>query len=362
MKKILLLVTGMSPQIVTETLYGLAVKPKNGIAWVPNEIHVVSTTGGLTQIRASLFNDGYFAKLLHDYQLPAIHFDESCLHSICDANNQALPDLKTPNDNELAANTICEQVRQFTADANTALHVSIAGGRKTMGFYAGYALSLYGRIQDRMSHVLVSSEFESSREFFYPAPKPKTTFVSQNGKTERLDAYDAQVWLADIPFVRLRSSLNKHALIDKAPFSDVVAAINESHQSLYLKINTAEGKTLWVNDQPVILAPREFAFYAACMADCIGDNNGILRPTQNVYSDDSALFHQFYTGEQVMFDGHFFDERKAELKKVLTETLSLQMAERLLPQQEKDNAGKSKRNTPYRIIVDSSHITFIDKE
>jgi CRISPR-associated protein (TIGR02584 family) len=38
--------------------------------------------------------------------------------------------------------------------------MSIAGGRKTMGFYAGYALSLYGRAQDRMSHVLVE---ESSK-------------------------------------------------------------------------------------------------------------------------------------------------------------------------------------------------------
>jgi CRISPR-associated protein (TIGR02584 family) len=28
------------------------------------------------------------------------------------------------------------------------------GERKTMGFYVGYALSLFGRAQDRLSHVI----------------------------------------------------------------------------------------------------------------------------------------------------------------------------------------------------------------
>jgi CRISPR-associated protein (TIGR02584 family) len=355
MKKILLLVTGMSPQIVTETLYGLAVKPTDGQnKWTPDEIHVISTTGGLTQIRASLFKDGHFDRLLDEYQLPTILFDESCLHAIYNENGTALADLKTPQDNEYAANAICEQVRLFTQDDDTEVHVSIAGGRKTMGFYAGYALSLYGRVQDRMSHVLVSSEFESSREFFYPAPTPQTTFITPNGKTERLDAYDAQVWLAQIPFVRLRASLNKHALVDKACFSDVIASINVANQPLHIKLNTAEGKTLWVNDTPVVLSPREFAFYAAFMADRLQNDNGIKRPTKGMYSDDHALFHQFYSSEQVMFDAAFFDERRSDIKKTLTDALGLDVANRLIPEQEG-------RNKPYRLLLNASQITLINQ-
>jgi CRISPR-associated protein (TIGR02584 family) len=61
-------------------------------------------------------------------------------------------------------------VRELTADPDCAIHASIAGGRKTMGFYLGYALSLFGRPQDRLSHVLVSSPFESNQNFFYPLP------------------------------------------------------------------------------------------------------------------------------------------------------------------------------------------------
>ena len=358
MKKILLLVTGMSPQIVTETLYGLAIKPADGQQqWVPDEIHVISTTGGLTQIRASLFKDGHFARLLAEYQLPAIRFDEDCLHKINNENGTALADLKTPDDNEYAANAICEQIRSFTQDPDTELHVSIAGGRKTMGIYAGYAWSLYGRVQDRMSHVVVSSEFESPRDFFYPSSIPQTTFITPHGKTERLDAYEAQVWLANIPFVRLRASLNKHALVDKACFSDVIASINVANQPLHIKLNTAEGKTLWVNDTPVILPPREFAFYAALMADRVENDHGIQRPTKNMYSDDNALFHQFYnTGQQVMFDSAFFDERKAEINKTLTDLFGVDVAKRLMPTQ------KDGRGNPYRLTIDVANINFTNPQ
>jgi len=39
-------------------------------------------------------------------------------------------------------------------DPNIQLHVSLAGGRKSMRFFAAYALSLWGRDIDRLTHVL----------------------------------------------------------------------------------------------------------------------------------------------------------------------------------------------------------------
>lgn len=329
MKKILLLVTGMSPQIVTETVYGLAVRPAHGQPWIPDEVHVVSTTGGLTQIRASLFKDGHFAQLLHDYALPAIRFDESCLHSICTAQGQMLADLKTPDDNELAANTICEQVRQFTADPDTELHVSIAGGRKTMGFYAGYALSLYGRAQDRMSHVLVSSEFESSREFFYPAPAPQTTFVGQYGKTERLDAYDAQIWLAEIPFVRLRHHLPDKTLLHKASFSEVVQRIALATGDIRLQLDSPN-LTVIVNGLSCRLSPREFAFYLWFARRKLANADNIMAPVidnpdPELAADFLAVYRQcrgeLHSIEDTLANGmekQFFEQTKSRLKADLT--------------------------------------------
>ncbi len=42
-KNILLVVTGMTPQIITETVWALACDPLNDAPWVPDEIHVLST-------------------------------------------------------------------------------------------------------------------------------------------------------------------------------------------------------------------------------------------------------------------------------------------------------------------------------
>jgi CRISPR-associated protein (TIGR02584 family) len=75
------------------------------------------------------------------------------------------------------------------------LHVSIAGGRKTMGFYAGYALSLYGRAQDRMSHVLVDEKFEKGINFYYPS-KNENDFLLIEKIKPSVFLKDAQVWLA----------------------------------------------------------------------------------------------------------------------------------------------------------------------
>lgn len=286
-KKILLLVSGMTPQIVTETVYGLAVKPGAGQQpWVPDEIHVISTTSGLTQVRATLFptkdSEGYFQRLRADYGLPQIRFDESCLHLICDESRQPLVDLKTPLDNELAANAICDYVRQFTQDEGTELHVSIAGGRKTMGFYAGYALSLYGRPQDRMSHVLVSNNFENSREFFYPAPVPRRDFIIQYNKPEQLDAFDAEVWLANIPFVRLRDFLAPHSLIEKANFSEVVASLNMSRHPVQVELNVKK-KLILVNGKECKMTPRAFAFYHWFALRVMHNEGPYKRPVEEEY-------------------------------------------------------------------------------
>ena len=55
------------------------------------------------------------------------------------------PRLSRPAADAFIADAITALVRALTADPGSAVHASIAGGRKTMGFYLGYALSLFGR-------------------------------------------------------------------------------------------------------------------------------------------------------------------------------------------------------------------------
>jgi CRISPR-associated protein (TIGR02584 family) len=170
-RRVLLAVTGLTPQVVTETLYALAVwsEPK----FIPTEVHLVTTLEGAERARLGLLHErtGWFHRLRGEYGLPEIRFDMQTIHVLSDAAGTPLADIRVPADNERAADLITELVRRITDDPASALHVSIAGGRKTMGFYAGYALSLFGRPQDRLSHVLVSPPYESHPAFFYPTPE-----------------------------------------------------------------------------------------------------------------------------------------------------------------------------------------------
>jgi len=138
--------------------------------FIPAEVHLITTLEGAKQARLTLLSEdpGWFHRLRQDYGLPEIHFTLDSLHILRDAEGRPLRDIRQVTDNEAIADLITTQVRQLTADPECAVHASVAGGRKTMGFYLGYALSLFGRSQDRLSHVLVSSPFESNRDFFLP--------------------------------------------------------------------------------------------------------------------------------------------------------------------------------------------------
>ena len=223
-RRVLVAVSGLTPQIVTETIYALT-QIKNP-AWIPTEVHLLTTIEGAQRARLSLFSSdrNWFKRLCKDYSLPPIQFDESCIHILHNHQGKPMADIRSVEDNTAAANAITSNLRQLSADKNSALHVSIAGGRKTMGFYVGYALSLFGRAQDRLSHVLVSEEFESIPDFFYPTPYASTLNTRTGGME---DSQNARVTLAEIPFVSLRNGLPDSLLKGNASFHETVDAAKQ---------------------------------------------------------------------------------------------------------------------------------------
>lgn len=64
-RRILLVVTGLTPQVVTETLYALACAPADGgEAWIPDEVHLVTTSTGAENARLTLLEgEGWFHRL-----------------------------------------------------------------------------------------------------------------------------------------------------------------------------------------------------------------------------------------------------------------------------------------------------------
>ena len=226
-RKILLSVTGMSPAVVTETLYALVTEK----GFIPTEIQVITTEQGKNKLLEALLGieggrkerKGALQEFIEDYGekygFSSIHFDESCIHIITNERGQNLPDIRTPEENEHAANSTVQLVGNLCQDEEMQLHVSIAGGRKTMGFFMGYALSLYGREQDSLSHVLVDSQYESLASFYYPKPYPH--LINKNDGTQ-IDAKDGKVMLAEIPWVRLGLGVPEDLKQQTISYSDSV--------------------------------------------------------------------------------------------------------------------------------------------
>jgi CRISPR-associated protein (TIGR02584 family) len=259
-RRVLLAVCGLSPQVLTETVYALAVK--RAPRFVPTEVHLVTTLEGARRAKLTLLgrSPGWFRKLCREYRLEGIRFEEEQIHVLADERGEALVDIRSREHNENAADRIADLVREFTSDERAALHVSIAGGRKTTGFYAGYALSLFGRPQDRMSHVLVSAPFESHPEFYYPTRESRIIYTPPPD-SRPLDTRTAEVTLAEIPFVRLRRLLPVRLLERGVKYAELVRATEETLSGPELVLNP-ERRQLRAGGRLVRLAAAEFAFYS----------------------------------------------------------------------------------------------------
>jgi CRISPR-associated protein (TIGR02584 family) len=295
---------------VTETLYALS---QEGSEALPTEIHVLSTAEGVERARLMLFTQepGRFHRLCQDYRLAPIRFGVECLHVLTDHKGQPLQDIRDDDDNTAAADGIAEWVRRLTENDDTQLHVSLAGGRKTLGFFAGYALSLYGRLQDRLSHVLVDAPFESHPEFFYPTPYPRVIYTAPPSQ-KPIDAQLARVTLADIPFVRLRHGLPEALLKGQSSFSETVRTAQRILGPARLEIDLA-GRMVTAGGVVILFPPAELAFYAWLARRALDQSEPIPCPSPSLPNYPNRSYAEAYLREYQAIVGEFGDdERVAE--------------------------------------------------
>ncbi|MDP2823518.1 MAG: CRISPR-associated ring nuclease Csm6 [Sulfuritalea sp.] len=324
-RRILLAVTGLTPQVVTETLYALAASPAP--TFVPTEIHLITTTEGAERARLSLLDPttGQFHALCRDYRLTGIEFAAENIHTIPDADGVPLADIRTPEDNTLAADCLLGHVRRLCADETCALHVSIAGGRKTMGFFLGYALSLFGRAQDRLSHVLVSEPFESLTDFYFP-PKNPRVLHTRDGRP--VHTADARIMLAEIPFVRLRDGLPKEALQHPTPFASLVAAAQAGVGAASLEFDF-DRRVAICGGTAVRLSPALLTWYAWLQrqADFVGHRHADPAGYLELYARIVGPAHpSLATARATLkngFDAPFFEQKTSKLNRELRAALSL---------------------------------------
>ncbi|MDQ6961950.1 MAG: CRISPR-associated ring nuclease Csm6 [Mariprofundaceae bacterium] len=264
MKKILLIASSLLPQVITETFYALVRRQES---FIPDEIHVITTEEGLQHLRSSLWSEGrnIFAELCDDLGLDVdkVRFDMSTIH-LMERSKLASPQAHTFGLNDTCEDFIVSVVRQLTLDEQSVIHASIAGGRKNTGFYLGYAMSLFGRDRDELSHVLIPVAFECNANFFYPPKEPKRVL---DGDNKTLSTQDASVCLVDIPFVRLSRGMPQRLFKDDSSFSDVVAQAQHALAPAHVRIELKK-RRLICGGVVVQLSPSLVAWYAWFASIC----------------------------------------------------------------------------------------------
>jgi len=205
-REVFVFVTGTSPQVITETIYAL-IHSKSPI--IPDEIYVITTAQGKKAIEKFLWRKGILESFIQEFNLPRFELKKENILIPKNKQGQEIEDICTQEDNEAIADLITSLIRDRSKDSHVRLHCSIAGGRKTMSFYLGSALQLFGRPWDKLYHVIVPPEFESHPEFFYKPKKDRLLkIITKDGQKLTINTSQAKITLADLPFIRLGGKLN----------------------------------------------------------------------------------------------------------------------------------------------------------
>lgn len=272
---VLLAVTGMSPAILTETVWALA---HESTPIIPSRIIVVTTAQGRRRLVDQLLTPSAacsgltpwdalrssLAALGHDLT-GRLRFgataDDVHVITAFDPNtgqSRELNDIRSPAENDAAADFILERVRAIVENPDTLLVASIAGGRKTMGALLYACMTLLGRETDRLTHVLVNEPFDSLQGFWFPG-QPGQLLV--NGSAPAPLPASAIVELADVPFIPLRNLFRRELGRPAGTFRRLVELGRTN-----VRISTGEGIRLeidrahtvaHINHSPLHLAIRE---------------------------------------------------------------------------------------------------------
>lgn len=288
---VLIAVTGGSPQVITETLYSII---KKDLPW-PDQIDILTTGFGKQNAIKALLNAKYESKtiiqqLCDEYEKPLPLLIEDTIYTIKNEHGEELEDARTVEEQEILADFIIHHVANSCKKPNVQIHASIAGGRKTMTFYLGYAMSLFSRLGDRLSHVLIDKKFENNPDFYYPTVEDNEIPIYERGiaTEQKLNTKDAIVELAEIPFIRQRDSLKKSIKsFENEPYRELVYYQNAVNNLSSIKIEFNRiRRCIIIADKEIDFKDSmlEFAFYLMIAGHIKEYKKSFIQVKKNEYS------------------------------------------------------------------------------
>ena len=207
-RTVLITSMGMSPSVLTETVWSLA---HQALPIIPDEIVVIVAKNAADKMRKDLLDgeNSVWNRMLASFRKEKLEIDRklafgvASIHIIPDAQGNEMWDLRSSDDNLIAADFMLRQIRQYTETPDTELIVSIAGGRKTMSALLFSCMTLLGRDCDRIVHVLLPKELEGGSEppFYFPEKGISYTSV-RSGKKIKYNKLRSELF--EVPFVRMR--------------------------------------------------------------------------------------------------------------------------------------------------------------
>ena len=252
MKNILLFSTGLSPQVVTESLYYHTQISKIKI----NSIYIITdSTGG--KLLDNLFK--WYNQFLNEYEIKyKINFTLNNIFILNDKKNNPLKDLKTIDDNDAAVTQIFDIINDLSNIENSRLIVSVAGGRKSMSVIMGQGLQFFGKEQDILTHVIVDDDIVGCPDFYYPTKDSNIIKF----KNHTIDTKKIKIYLDEIPFIRLRNILGTINPSSTSSLNSFVKTaqkqIESKSQDIQIKIKNNE---ILINNKKIKMPAKVKSIY-----------------------------------------------------------------------------------------------------
>lgn len=320
-RDILVAVLGVSPAILTETLWCLA---HENPPIFPQKIIVFTTLRGRDSLKRYLFQQPELCRLrqtLHEKNLDpgeGWHFGmaSDCIRLFPSPDGSCdLEDIANSLDSQAAADYLFRSLRDLTSDPKTRLIASLAGGRKTMGALLTSCMVLLGRRQDRLCHVLVNTPFDSPHlqpPFYFPV---EGRMHHLPGNEEVFPSVEARVELTDIPFVRVRGWYEQEYRHAVPTYMSMVRKIQDlvpdPNQYPCITIDMRLG-TLAIDGRDAGLSPGEFALFITLEQRA---RKGAVR--LNSWMEISSEMEELHQGPNAAIDRpwlHDFQEKSFVLK------------------------------------------------
>jgi len=319
-RTVFIAVAGVSPAVLTESIWALA---HENPPVIPDEVLVITTLSGRDEIRNRLFGeDSVWVSLRQALNVPddKLRFGSDASIQVIGDGNQSLADIATPQENEIAADFILRALRPYTEDPSITVIASIAGGRKTMSALMLACMSLLGREQDRVCHVLANDQFiVGAKGFFFPRSKREQKA--------------ADIQLSDIPFIRVRGWYEQESGKAPASYSHMVSLFRRAAPVAVVEekvVFDRNAKRLFVGENEISLSPAEFDAAADFVQDRLA---GKYSSIQNLLP----------SGHETLTDDDTFRKCLSRVRGKIKRSGFAMLADRLLP-------AATERNYLYRKV------------